>query len=171
MLQSLHLYQYMLSKLQKQLVSSKRQRNVVTKTSPATSSSWQCLLLKSTLYIYSTLHLKQVNFLTLENCSNFTNFQRWSETKKSNWPIPCNWRRIFRKQYENFQILQHKIKLVFIGSYTPQGSETNWYYAFRLDFHFSSEMQNAGFCMRQANCDKGKEKSDTHDAVFLELCF
>ena len=57
---------------------------------------------------------------------------------KSYWPIPC-----IRKMGLNFQISQHELKPIFIGSSTSQVSENNGYYASVLDFHFSG-IQKAG---------------------------
>ena len=73
----------MLNKLEKQLVSSEHQRALATMASPAISSNWQCLLLKILLYIYSTLHSKQVSFLTLGKLLEFHQFSKMVTKPKS----------------------------------------------------------------------------------------
>ena len=50
----------------------------------------------------------------------------------------------------DFQISEHKINCVFIGSSTYQVSENNGYYASVLGALFSGA-QEAGFCMKEAN--------------------
>ena len=80
MLQSLYLYRYMLSKLEKQLVCSKHQRALVIMASPAISSDWQCLVLKILLHcIEDSIQSFTLNisiFRSLEICSIFDSFQR-----------------------------------------------------------------------------------------------
>ena len=66
-----------------------------------------------------------------------------------------------------FQILQHELKLVFIGSNTSQVSEDNWYYASVLGFSFSAT-QKEGICMIEANCDKS-DKNVIHVTLLFRL--
>ena len=102
-------------------LSSKRERALATKVFPAISSNWQCLLLKILLYIYSTLHSKQVNFLALGKFLEFHQFSKMVTKPKSNYrpisvlPVVS---RLFEKLVFN-QLYQHLSDNCVINSNKP----------------------------------------------------